>query len=233
MDKSRQNLVDQLQDSHREMEEVNSKVRQVERSAAEHEEELTRQLESARTRSQGLARELHSTQQALNLAKIEGSRSESTYSELTSKYQSLASELEDRVERVATLEGHLKDARAENEQSSRAQRSDVDRMMATNRDLESQVLTIRDDYGRRTKALEDQITTLADELRKYRERDVDQATELLKRRSEVATWQEKCASLESLKRISDTQVEDFQRRERDLMETVSYTHLTLPTKRIV
>ena len=220
MEGARRGLLEQLHSSQLEMDEVNSKVRRAEQAAADHEGELRLQLESARTRSQGLAQELHNVQQALNLAKIDIAKGESSSAELASKIQSLSTELGDRVQRVSVLEEQVTEARSEKERLLRAQRIEVERLSSTNQELESQVVGQREDHTRRIRSLEKEVSVLSDELRKCRDANADQGTELLKRRSEVATWQERCANLESLKRISDGQVEDFQRRERDLMEKI-------------
>ena len=221
------------------VEALNADVRRIEAAAAAHESELEQQLDQTRGRVQSLVKELHAAQQSAGVAKVEQSRAEARAEEAAADVQRTV--IEPLGRKVEELQRALADMRREaegREEKVREQNELLNRQADLVEKLRVEVVA-RDkriggledakeakekDSGRREARLEEQIRELTRQLDALRDKEMQQMQDLAARRSEVVTWRERCANLESLKTIADNAVEEYKAREADMLEKIEEMH---------
>lgn len=221
------------------VENLNGDIRRIEAAATQHEAELGKQLEQTRDRVQALVKDLHAAQQQAGIARLEAAKAESKASEqLTDVHRNVVDPLQKRVDELSRATAELQRDLASKDDKMREQNDLLQRQADLVEKLRVEVVardkrigSLEDgreakekDSSRRITHLEDQIRELQSQLQALRDKEIQQMQELAARRSEVVTWRERCANLESLKTIADNAVEEYKARELDMLDKIEEMH---------
>eukprot|EP00744_Colponema_vietnamica_P013023 GILI01018271.1.p1 GENE.GILI01018271.1~~GILI01018271.1.p1 ORF type:complete len:697 (-),score=174.85 GILI01018271.1:141-2048(-) len=221
------------------VENLNGDIRRIEAAATQHEAELAKQLDQTRDRVQSLVKDLHTAQQQAGLARLEATKAEAKASEqLSDVHRSVVDPLQKRVDDLGRAAAELQRDLTGKEDKMREQNELLQRQADLVEKLRVEVVA-RDkrigaledgkeakdkDSSRRIAHLEDQLRELQSQLQALRDKEIQQMQELAARRSEVVTWRERCANLESLKNIADNAVDEYKARELDMLDKIEEMH---------